>query len=85
MWASRGKEEAALEGELGAVAGRDLMLILPEGTKNRGAQLRGKPWRGAGAQPAVTSPEAPSWTGCRGLPQLKSRLGRRRGATRVHR
>lgn len=61
------------------------MLVLPEGTKNRGAQLRGKPWGRVGAQPAITSPKAPGWTSCMGLPQLKSRLGRRRGATRVHR
>lgn len=48
----------ALWRELGAVAGRDLMLILLKALRTEGPSSGASPG-GAGAQPAVTSPEAP--------------------------
>lgn len=81
MWASRGKgkEEAALEWGAGGSGGGDLMLILPEGTKNRGAQLRGKPWRWGGGLACCHEPRGTRLDRLQGAASAEVTVGQEEG------
>lgn len=76
---ARGRRRRLWSGELGAVAGGDLMLILAEGTKNRGAQLRGKPWRWGGGLACCHEPRGTRLDRLQGAASAEVTVGQEEG------